>query len=282
LKREDLYSVKPIPRRILGPEEYVNSVAKGHFDPGFTIEGELFSQRTALSFELGGLKNPVAAIVFYDARSEDCWGLQFHCATITEDTYRPQIAIKNDVWFSVLPKLQECLLLRLMDPSIALTALYTTSHNSLQTPTLLVPGKTRQPISLPTPISSSVNWKDQKPGHSHDQSGGRETTAGVETGGTYKPTQDVASGILDTWIYKIFGKKSDRTLDLDEGDTKKAGVNGKNDNRHKTQDPGSPSGQLEVFKGSAARAKINTRLVFVASTLTVACTVGSSFLLMRP
>jgi hypothetical protein len=106
--------------------EYARLVAAGKFSPlTVPLQPVLpldYETRTRLPFDYGHLQNPVPASIYYQARS-DCWGEQMHCGTITDDSYRPTIVVKNKVWFSAFPDHFSCRGLPLNDPPKAISIL---------------------------------------------------------------------------------------------------------------------------------------------------------------
>jgi hypothetical protein len=107
--------------------QYTDTPARSWYKPGELRGWELnplIYER--VHFDFANLQDPVPASVYYDARAEDCWGLQSHCDTITDDTYRPRLALKNKVWRSLLPDAFDCTRPLLVDPAIALYPLTTT------------------------------------------------------------------------------------------------------------------------------------------------------------
>jgi hypothetical protein len=83
-------------------QEYLDIVASGQFEPRFKrLEwiDPLFPEALRLAqFTYANLENPVPTSAYYDARFQDCWGKQSHCGTITDDTYRPRLMIRNKIW----------------------------------------------------------------------------------------------------------------------------------------------------------------------------------------
>jgi hypothetical protein len=111
--------------------DYARLVAKGLYSPDFVeIQDD---QLGIATFDFDHLQDPVPASVFYDARSQDCWGVlrQSHCATITDGSYRPQLVFKNEVWRSIVGEWYDCARPGLVDPPIALIPV-----TSLATPVL--------------------------------------------------------------------------------------------------------------------------------------------------
>lgn len=104
-------------------------MAKGKFQPDPTkgfVNNRGERELETVPFDFGHLQSPVPASVYYDARSEDCWGIkQTHCGTITDDMYRPQLMIKNKVWASIAPKWYACQRPELVDPPIVLSSVDT-------------------------------------------------------------------------------------------------------------------------------------------------------------
>jgi hypothetical protein len=171
LERDHLSSIAPIAaNRRLG-DQYPKLVAQGVFqqdpwpdnDPMFEINidkgrREKFSEvvypNELESINFKNFENPVPASVYYDARVGDCWGKQSHCGTITDDSYRPSLAIKEKVWLSLLPKHYKCGRPMLVDPPISLLLVAT---SALPAPTVRTyspakpGGMATPPASAPTP-----------------------------------------------------------------------------------------------------------------------------------
>jgi hypothetical protein len=121
LKSSDIYSIRPKGSEFRHSANYAQLVAHGQYlnpqvDP---IDDE------HVPFDFEDIRNPVPASLYYDARSDDCWGKQTHCGTITDDSYQPRIAIKNRVWYSIETALSACSRARLVDPPIVLTLIPT-------------------------------------------------------------------------------------------------------------------------------------------------------------
>jgi hypothetical protein len=97
-------------KSIKGGLETARSIAKGLFRPTLDdyqshyAHGRL--QTRVLDF--GHLPDPVPASIYYDAHDQDCWGEQSHCATITDDSYRPKLFVDRRVWESILPEGFDC------------------------------------------------------------------------------------------------------------------------------------------------------------------------------
>jgi hypothetical protein len=77
---KSIWSLRHFPRNMMSGVEFAQLVANGNYDPGWGME-EPYMQIRPMNF--AHLENPVPASVFYEARSEDCFGQQTHCATIT-------------------------------------------------------------------------------------------------------------------------------------------------------------------------------------------------------
>jgi hypothetical protein len=195
LQENEVYSWRPKDLNVGGDGlHYAQLVADGKFQPSFqedikSIPGE----KVPLNFN--NLPNPVPASVYYDARFEDCWGPQTHCQTITDDTYRPRLALKNDVWLRILPKQYSCERPLLFDPPIvlhsvdtiapAVIAVKTKSNMAASSPTLraypgaansaMLPAATD--ISKPEDGDSSLETGGRElPHRTHDQEGSQAGT----------------------------------------------------------------------------------------------------------
>ncbi|KAF2429061.1 hypothetical protein EJ08DRAFT_306044 [Tothia fuscella] len=98
LGANDIYSVKPIDGDSRISMAYAQRVASGqYFDPRLHTKYRDPTTEERVPINYANLLNPVPASVYYDARDADCWGKQTHCGTITDDPYRPRLAIKNRV-----------------------------------------------------------------------------------------------------------------------------------------------------------------------------------------
>jgi hypothetical protein len=75
-----IFSLRHFPRNTIDGDEFVQLAANGRYDPGWGMEEPYMQIRP---MNLTHLENPVPASVFYEARSDDCFGQQTHCATIT-------------------------------------------------------------------------------------------------------------------------------------------------------------------------------------------------------
>jgi hypothetical protein len=116
LQSSDVYSYRPKGSQSRQTINYPALIAKGQY----LGSGE---ERTdeRVPFDFKNLANPVPASVYYDARRDDCWGQQTHCATITDDSYRPRIVIHRRVWSSLFPAEYEyCGAPLLVDPPLGL------------------------------------------------------------------------------------------------------------------------------------------------------------------
>jgi hypothetical protein len=132
LRSDDIYSeIRTFQNHDSGVE-YAQRVARGDFQPKFMPNdvqnhrdenGTVYVPYSIRSFDFGQLEDPVPASVYYNARFEDCWGTQSHCATITSGNYRPRLAIKNRVWFSLMPEHFSCNMRVLNDPPRAISTL---------------------------------------------------------------------------------------------------------------------------------------------------------------
>ncbi|KAF2435290.1 hypothetical protein EJ08DRAFT_692557 [Tothia fuscella] len=134
LRPEQVFSIKPLHGVTgLNEEQYARSVAQGKFRLPSTQDGG--EQTLPLNF--ADLQDPVPASVYFDARWKDCWGEQKHCATITDDSYRPQLHIHSQVWNDLFPNMS-CDVPRLVDPPIVLTRI---DRNTMAVPRVPVFGE---------------------------------------------------------------------------------------------------------------------------------------------
>jgi hypothetical protein len=87
-----------------------------------------------MPFDFGQIQDPVPASVYYNART-DCRGTQTHCGTITDDSYSPNLVLKNKVWFSMMPpEAFGCLRPLIVDPPIALKPMRVSSLEEAHIP----------------------------------------------------------------------------------------------------------------------------------------------------
>jgi hypothetical protein len=104
-------------------KEYIRQIAAGTFDAMSLdrafVQTYDIPTHTTVSLDLADLVDPVPASVYYDARYEDCWGMQSHCQTITDDSYRPILAFNERVWRELLTDVIPCSIQLVVDPAIA-------------------------------------------------------------------------------------------------------------------------------------------------------------------
>jgi hypothetical protein len=100
LNSTDIFSVRPDRFMTLPGLEYARQVAQGSFHNtlNFHVRVPVTEKQP---FDFGNILDPVPASVYFDARSEDCWGNQTHCATITDGSYRPKLRLAPKVWKSI-------------------------------------------------------------------------------------------------------------------------------------------------------------------------------------
>jgi hypothetical protein len=194
LQPEEVYTIRPWLGHFNGSGiNFARSVASGAFD---WTEKLLQTTRPDLRpLDYAHLQNPVPARVYYEARSEDCWGTQTHCGTITEDTYRPQLVFKNKVWANLIPEAFECFRPAIVDPPVALLPAYPTGPHapaittlpppsvSPQTPTARPANQALEP--WPSPTTASGNG-----GHSTGEDPGERERTGRPGKGQSNFNQD--------------------------------------------------------------------------------------------
>jgi hypothetical protein len=98
--------------------EYARRVANGEF-----MHHTPYVHEDYTPFNFDDLQDPVPARTYFDARYEDCWGRQSHCRTITDDSYRPRLAIWRNIFGVPQSGKYTCYVPELVDPPIALTPL---------------------------------------------------------------------------------------------------------------------------------------------------------------
>jgi hypothetical protein len=161
LKAEDIYttmgSFKTATSDVVS---YANQVAQGRFENAVGLEswsGGSNNNRNKTAdqvpFDFGHLQNPVPAHLYYDDQEEICHGRQTHglCATITDDTYRPRIGLKNKVWLSLLANSSGCWRPQLRDPPIALVPIPTIASPSLSSFNHIDQAEKGETLALPVP-----------------------------------------------------------------------------------------------------------------------------------
>jgi hypothetical protein len=109
LHSSDLFVMDPVwnpvkfrGTRSIGGIEYAQLVAKGRFNPIMWSNHPIdylrpLTQETPRPFNARDFENPVPASMYFDARRDDCWGIQTHCQTITDDTYHPHLSFNFEV-----------------------------------------------------------------------------------------------------------------------------------------------------------------------------------------
>jgi hypothetical protein len=126
LNATDIYSMRPSGGKTRTGNGYAQSVALGQYlNPWPYLTCENGEREELDTFNFNNLADPVPASVYFDART-DCWGEQSHCATITDGSYRPRLAIRDKVWLSIISNNQNhrrCVQPILEDPAIALSPL---------------------------------------------------------------------------------------------------------------------------------------------------------------
>jgi hypothetical protein len=126
LNSTDIFSMAPVASGVTVNDglKYAQLIAKGQFNSQIFMGWSNIRLFTERPFDYGQMENPVPASVYFDARSKDCWGKQSHCGTITDDSYRPDIHLKNHVWLSAVSSENfGCRRAVLIDPAVALTEL---------------------------------------------------------------------------------------------------------------------------------------------------------------
>jgi hypothetical protein len=121
LNEDDVQTIMPVDRNIGRGEAYAEEVARGEFKPDLSGIGGPITTTAPLDY--GNLIDPVPASVYFDARANDCWGRQSHCGTITDDSYRPKLVLRNRVWGSLFPKDLNCHKIEIVDPPLVLRPL---------------------------------------------------------------------------------------------------------------------------------------------------------------
>lgn len=149
LKSGDIYTAAWNTLNTVSGVKYAQQVAAGHFEP----QNPFYKKKTFMAIDFRDFQDHVPASVYYDARSEDCWGTQSHCGTITDGSYRPTVIIKNRGWFSAMPKHFSCGMGELNDPPRALTTIG--GADPTLGPAIISRFPTAQPGGQVTPLQSS-------------------------------------------------------------------------------------------------------------------------------
>jgi hypothetical protein len=181
LSSEDVFSIKPIFKGIktaqMDAVEFAQLIAKGKLNTEFI---PAVHEWETYPFDFGHLQNPVPASVYYNARYRDCFWVQSHCGTITDDSYRPQLFIKSPVWNQFVPKDLNCEYPMLNDPpkqlvQIPVTTLDmpTISIHHVQTPQAFPGGSPATALSAPTGTAQEQNFESRASGKGTDR-GGKE------------------------------------------------------------------------------------------------------------
>jgi hypothetical protein len=120
VRSDDVLLFHPVaPNTKITGTDFANLVASGKYDASFDItRGWPHIIMTAKPLDFGNLPDPVPASAYFEGRLDDCWGEQIHCATITDDTYRPRIYVNHTIWKSIFPRNFFCKLPVLNDPSV--------------------------------------------------------------------------------------------------------------------------------------------------------------------
>jgi hypothetical protein len=153
----DIYS-RAWNRQTLNPErglKYAKLVAAGEFHP--SIGPMEWNSLQPQSFNFADLENPVPASQYYNNR-RDCWGNQTHCRTITDDSYRPRIYVRNKVWKSIFSGHLSCgsnVILHDPPRAIPISAVHTLDIPVISTRPVAQPGNGIGPaLSMPTPTAA--------------------------------------------------------------------------------------------------------------------------------
>jgi hypothetical protein len=124
LKADQISTIRQLPgHNATVPPNYAQLVAQGKY---LNTRPTLLTQ-TILPLDYENLMDPVPASVYYDGRYEDCWGQQSHCATITDNHYRPRLVFLQRYLETAELGLSgvRCATPMIIDPPIALTPLMT-------------------------------------------------------------------------------------------------------------------------------------------------------------
>jgi hypothetical protein len=161
---------------------FVSSVISGLYQGNTEYEGRPIITR----IDFNHLGDPVPASVYFKARS-DCWNNATHCATITDDSYRPRLHINSSIWRSILPSTLRCHMPAIVDPPIALPIVEDYEYDEdAQLPHFPVAVST----AVSTPVRNGKNTNDhQNLGAKPADRGGspypRPTEGPLRSGGTW-------------------------------------------------------------------------------------------------
>ncbi|KAF2669541.1 hypothetical protein BT63DRAFT_413959 [Microthyrium microscopicum] len=182
----------------------IHQVLSGEWVPS-DMDGSGRTQEDIVPMTWLDAMDPVPASVYFDWR-EDCEGRQTHCATITDDTYRPKLVLRNRIWSSILPqKYHRCARFDLVDPDITLSAIVASSEDLqglLQVPRVSKPvaSPLRHSMAQPTQNEAAAQMSDRGnalnrpgsgealPGHIATAPGAMATNSGLLQIGDVWPT----------------------------------------------------------------------------------------------
>jgi hypothetical protein len=191
VRPEELYTMRPRYEadNITYGNQYASMVANGEMIPKEARPHNWLYEQLRMNYH--DLWDLVPASVYYDARAVDCWGTQSHCATITDGTYRPRLALNMSMWLSYYPDDFDCRIPELVDPPIALRpvgglnppkipnlqpeAAITKAAGAAQTPVQqalsAVPGQSMIVAPSPAFISQSVPYRSSLPSGAANERG---------------------------------------------------------------------------------------------------------------
>jgi hypothetical protein len=121
LRSEEIFSLRPSRRDAITGANYPMLVGQGKYSPKILLNEVIHMDIEGLNYN--EMIGPIPADRYFDARYEDCWDKQTHCATITDDNYRPDLAIPGDIWSRLFPIPNDCPYIMLQDPPLALEPL---------------------------------------------------------------------------------------------------------------------------------------------------------------
>jgi hypothetical protein len=173
MKSEDVLTVRT-KYDSMKDEDYARLVANGSYSFTRSKWWESASQILPLNFD--DLQDPVPARSYYDARM-DCWGLQSHCATITDGAFRPKLRLARSVWVSIFSE-YPCEEGMVVDPPISLRVIDDTSIGQASTHAVLaIPTPHLPPNSPNSPYDGRNSPQRPQPGPSVDDHRPVETDA---------------------------------------------------------------------------------------------------------
>jgi hypothetical protein len=176
-----------------------------------------YERTTRVPLNFRDLLNPVPATKYYDAR-EDCMGIQTHCGTISDNTYRPSIVVNLGAYRKYMPENYPCVIPNLVDPAIALTKLPESTIGLASFDLPDITHSSAMPQSIPT-----KPWNGPKPTEggqddNRDRSGSKsDGKSSEERNGKISPNgggfvQDLLGVIVSNDVMSFLGSIRDYSV----------------------------------------------------------------------